>query len=124
MAIGSPRADGSISQGPEYVYIFQTDTGTVLTRLGPIGEIVHHIAVSRDGRYLAATLGGGEGLRVWERKGADHGNWRLIAEDRDYGDEASHGASFDSNGVLYTTAYDGKLRRYAVGYTAKPKSAS
>jgi WD40 repeat protein len=78
-----------------------------------------HLAVLRDGRFLAATLGDGRGLRVWERAGASLDSWLLVADDTDYGDR-SDGAAFGPNRALYTVAYDGKLRRYPPGYKAKP----
>ena len=52
--------------------------------------------------------------------GADLATWSLVAEDPDYGRADSMGAAFDRAGVLYTVANDGKLRRYARGYQAKP----
>jgi WD40 repeat protein len=48
----------------QFIYVFQTATGIVMTRLGPLPNVVHHLAVSPDGRFLAATLAGGWGLRV------------------------------------------------------------
>src|SRR5262249_45813992 len=36
----------------------------------------------------------------------------------------SYGAAFDRAGALYTTADDGKLRRYAPGYASKPASVA
>ena len=108
------------SWGGDFVYVFQSATGTVAARLGPLSDVVEHLAVSSDGRYLAATLARGNGLRVWERMGADLATWSLVAEDPDYGRADSMGAAFDRAGVLYTVANDGKLRRYARGYQAKP----
>jgi WD40 repeat protein len=109
---------------PGFVYVFEATTGRVVTRLGPLSQVVNYLAVSPDGRFLAAVLGGGQGLRVWERTGSDIGGWRLVAEDRDYGGKDAYGAAFDRAGALYTVAFDGKLRRYAPGgYTSKPASA-
>jgi WD40 repeat protein len=104
-------------QGAAYVHIFQTATGAMLARLGPLSEVVTHLAVSPDGRRLAATLAGGHGLRVWER--VDAATWRLVLDDRAYGGENAQGAAFDRAGTLFTVARDGKLRRYAPG-SAKP----
>ena len=91
-----------------------------MARLGPVRQPIEHLTVSTDGRYLAGTLHNGHGLQVWERTGADLATWLLVAEDRDYGGEPSYGAAFDRAGVLYTVAYDGKLRRYTPDYKAKP----
>src|SRR5262245_47980441 len=105
------------------VYIFQTATGAVMTRLGPLPVAIFHLAVSPDGRFLAATLFGGYGLRVWERTGAGLATWRLVAEDNGYGNH-SYGAAFGPTGILYTVAHDGKLRRYAPGSEIKSRSVA
>ena len=108
--------------GEHYVYIFQTVSGAVIARLGPLAHVSFHLAVSPDGRFLAAALWGGDGLKVWERMGAGLSNWRLAAEDKDYGGKDFYAATFDRNGILYTVAYDGQLRRYPAGYLGKPLS--
>ena len=117
---GWVAAGGWSSDEGHYVYVFRVTTGAMLARLGPFSNVVLNLAVSSDGRHLAATLHGGEGLRVWERTGADAADWRLVAEDRDYAGKPAEGAAFDRAGTLFTTAYDGKLRRYAPGYKGKP----
>jgi WD40 repeat protein len=113
-------AGGYTTSLQHFIYVFQTGKGIVMTRLGPLPNLVNHLAVSPDGRFLAATISGGEGLRVWRRTGASLDGWQLVAEDTDYGGKDPYGAAFGPNGVLYTAAFDGKLRRYAPGYTAKP----
>ena len=107
-----------VGQRASYIHIFQTATGAMQTRLGPLTEIVSHLAVSPDGRLLAAVLAGGHGLRVWSTA-----TWQLVVEDRDYGRENASGAAFDVAGTLFTVAGDGKLRRYAPG-SAKPTSVT
>jgi uncharacterized caspase-like protein/WD40 repeat protein len=108
--------------GGHFVYIFDVPTGAVVARLGPLGGSIDHLAVSPDGRYLAAALAGGRGLRVWESTGSGGAGWRLAAEDSDYGGQSASGAAFDRAGALYTVAYDGKLRRYAPGFRGTPRS--
>jgi WD40 repeat protein len=108
--------------GGHFVYIFDTSTGAIVTRIGPQAGVIVHLAVSLDGRYLAATLGQGQGLRVWEKIGAGAAGWRLVAEDKDYAGQLADGAAFDRAGALYTVAYDGKLRRYAPGFQGRPSS--
>jgi WD40 repeat protein len=114
-------AGGWTRNKQHWIYIFETATRTVTTRLGPLPDVIQNLAVSRDGQYLAATLGGKLGLRVWQRTGKNLTAWSLIAEDKNYADQA-HGVAFDATGTLYTVAFDGKLRRYSSGYTAKPVS--
>ena len=119
IAAGIDARDASLRG--DVVYIFQGSSGVIVARLGPVtGGRISHLAVSADGRYLAATLQAGHGLRVWKRIGPNPANWRLVAEDKDYGGAASYGAAFDRTGVLYTVAFDGKLRRYRRGYRARP----
>jgi WD40 repeat protein len=107
-----------------FVYIFQSATGAVLTRLGPLPDRIRDLAVSPDGRYLAAALGAGKGLRVWERKGEGPTSWLLVAKDEDYDDAIADGATFGASGILYTVADNAKLRRYEPGYTARPLSVT
>ncbi len=92
-----------------WVYIFETATGRLVTRLGRLPNVINQVAFSPDGSRLAATLMSGEGMRIWEVAG-----WRLAAEDRDYGGKDSYGAVFDNANRLYTVAYDGQIRRYGV----------
>ena len=62
---------------------------------------------SPDGRYLAATLAGGEGLRVFDRDK----DWSEAFRDDQYGSD-SYGAAFARDGRLATTSYDGLIRLY------------
>jgi WD40 repeat protein len=119
------------------VYIFNAATGEVISRLGPFSSPITSLAVSHDGRYLAATLFN-QGLRVWKRtrvrtsfklvrllqrkRDAERSRWQPAAEDMNYNGEPSYGVAFDQRGTLYTVAYDGRLRRYASGYGAKPET--
>jgi WD40 repeat protein len=108
----------SRSDGDESVYVFDAATGKLIRRLvGKFVEVVKHLTWSADGRYVAATLGGGQGLRVWETAG-----WSLVGDDRDYGGKDSYGAAFDATGRLYTVAYDGLLRRYGTDFKLEGKS--
>src|SRR5205814_3910927 len=118
VAAGGYDARWTASQ-QHFVYIFETSTGRLVGQFGPHGNVINHLAVSRDGRFLAATLGSGQGLRVWEKMGAGLATWRLAFEDKDYGGVTSFGAAFDRAGTLYAVGDDGKLRRYASSFTAK-----
>ncbi len=101
------------------IYIFEAATGRLVTRLGRLGNVIYHLAFSPDGSRLAATLGGGEGMRLWETAG-----WRLLAEDKDYGGKDSYGAAFDSANRLYTVAYDGQIRRYGADGRLEAKATT
>ena len=93
--------------------------GRLVTRLGRLGNVIHHLAFSPDNSRLAATTDG-EGMRLWEA-----GSWRLLAEDKDYGGKRSEGAAFDSANRLFTVARDGQIRRYGADgrLEAKAKAA-
>ena len=101
------------------VYIFDAVTGRLVKRLGRLGNVINHLAFSPDGSRLAATLHGGEGMRLWET-----GSWRLLAEDKDYGGKDSYGAAFDGANRLYTVAYDGQIRRYGADGHLEAKAAT
>jgi WD40 repeat protein len=92
---------------PQSISLFDRDTGALVRRLDGLPNVVHHLAFSPTGRYLAATLGGTAGLRVYDR---DTG-WREVARDASYGDD-SYGAAFAADGRLATTSIDGTLRLY------------
>lgn len=89
------------------IYIFNANTGQLARRVGRLKDRTYHLVFSPDGRFLAATLKNGEGLRVWETA-----RWQQVLEDRDYSGTESHGAAFGPDGKLYTTAFDGFIRRY------------
>jgi hypothetical protein len=99
------------------IYISDRATGELLRTLGGLPNVVQHLAWSPDGARLAATLGRGKGLRVY-----DTADWREQARDTDYG-AAAYGADFAADGRLVTSCYDGKVRLYAAdvaGARARP----
>jgi WD40 repeat protein len=98
------------------VSIFDSASGALIARVGAFEDGINHLAFSRDGRWLAATLGSA-GLRVIEAT-----NWREVAADKDYSAQ-SNGAVFGSDGRLYTVALDGQLRRYGPGPDFKREMA-
>ena len=71
-------------------------------------DVVHFLTFSPDGRYLAATLGGSNGLRVFDRDK----QWSEAF--RDVYDGESYGAAFALDGRLATTTYasNGTVRLY------------
>jgi WD40 repeat protein len=109
--------------GDHWVYIFKAATGAMVARFGPYPRVVANLAVSADGRRLAATFWRGDGVRVWERQGRDIADWRLIAEDSNYHGRDANGAAFALTGELFTVADDGSLRRYDLDRGQFPKIA-
>ena len=69
---------------------------------------------------MAATFRGGEGLRVWAKKGNGFRDWKLVVHDNNYGKKDIYAAAFSNSGVLYTAGYDGRLRRYEAEFKFKP----
>ena len=91
---------------PHAVYLFNRSSGRLQQRLGGLPSVIYHLAFSPDGRWLAATLGGTGGVRVWE--------WRststALADSDVKGD--SYGASWSSDNLLATTSFDGNIRLF------------
>jgi WD40 repeat protein len=105
--------------GENWVRIFDTETGALRVRLGPLPNVINDIRVSPDGRWLAAVVGGGCGLRVWV---ADTLQPRANDEDYDSGIEvdddyegAAYGIAFSRDSQrIATTCMDGFVRLYAL----------
>jgi WD40 repeat protein len=95
-------------QCPCPVYIFDRKSGDLVRRItDDLPEVTHFLTFSPDGRYLAATLHGGNGLRIFDR----NRNWSEAFRDDQYADD-SYGAAFAHDGRLATTSYDGLIRLY------------
>jgi WD40 repeat protein len=106
---GSTIAAGGVTErvyGDHPVYLFNRESGNLIRRIR--GDLaVHFLTFSPDGRYLAATLDAGKGLRVFDR-GKD---WTEAFRDDQYGNQ-SRGAAFAPDARLATTAFDGLIRLY------------
>jgi len=92
--------------GQENIYLLTRD-GRLAKRIDDLPDVVFHLAFSPDGRWLAAGLGGANGIRVYDREG----DWAEAARDADYGD-AVYGLAFAADGRLATTSWDGQVRLY------------
>ncbi|GEM_PF-5063871 len=89
-----------------HIFIFDTETGAITARLGPLPEVVLDLDVSPDGARLAAGLGD-KGLRIWSMPDGE-----MLAEDEDYGGDI-YGLAFSPDGQrLAATSYDGDIRLY------------
>jgi WD40 repeat protein len=95
---------------PNPIFLHARETGALEAVIPGLPEVVFHLAFSPDGRFLAATLGGAHGLRVFDRERA----WAEVARGEGYGD-SSYGAAFSGDGRLATTSDDGRLRLYSPG---------
>jgi WD40 repeat protein len=99
--------DATRKSGASYgVYLFGSASGTQVRHIGSFNNLLLHLAFSPDGKRLAVSLGGTEGVRVLDvETGAE------LMADRDYKD-ASFGVAFGPDGALYAVGYDGFVRRY------------
>ena len=60
VAVGGWTGTGA---GTFSIYLFDRASGRMTGRIGDLPSVILHLAFSRDGRHLAATLGGKNGLR-------------------------------------------------------------
>jgi len=98
------------------VYVFETATGQLFRRLNKLGGTIVSLAFSPDGRYLAATVGEGQGLHVWETT-----EWSVVGIDKEYS-SSPRAAAFDGRNRLFTVAGDGVLRRYGADFKLEATS--
>ena len=90
------------------IYTINRLSGRLARPITGLPEIIFHLCYSQDGRYLAATLARGHGLRVYDT----HNDYTQVIADSDYGGGQSFSCHFDSKGRLVTTSFDGFLRLY------------
>lgn len=89
------------------IYVLDTVTDAILWRIPNLPQVVLGLCSSKDGRFLAATLGGTHGLRVYDAKN----KFQEIYSDTGY-KGSSYSCDFDTSGNLATSSYDGKIRLY------------
>lgn len=92
--------------GVHSIFLFDRASGRLLHRIGDLPNVISHLDFAPGGRVLAASLGAGNGIRLFAVAGG-----RLLAEDRDYGSD-SYSVQFSHDGRLLATGYDGYLRMY------------
>jgi WD40 repeat protein len=89
------------------IYLFNRASGKLVKRLSGLESAIYHLCFSPDGQYLGASLGGKNGVRVWDTQ-----TWQQIFSDTDYADR-SMWCHFDPQNRLVTSSYDGYLRLYS-----------
>jgi WD40 repeat protein len=115
-AIGGDDIAPADDTAPEqnFVYIYDTASGELQARLGPLAQQIDDLVFSPDGELLAAGLGETEGVRIWRV-----GDRRLLLADRNYSKDI-YGLAFDRADRLAVTSDDGDIRLYtplAAGWT-------
>ena len=90
------------------IYIINRQDGTLVHRIGNIPNVINHLEFSANGQFLAAALGGNNGIRLFN---AD--TYKEIATDQAY-DNSSYWLDFDPRDRLITSSYDGYIRLYDI----------
>jgi WD40 repeat protein len=106
---GKTIACGTTTLGGENaysIYLFDRASGKMVKRCAGLAGSPVCLAYSRDGRYLAVTQSGKNGVRVYATA-----DYSLVKEDKDYG-AYTRDADFDRDGRLVTASYDGYVRLY------------
>lgn len=111
--------------GTATIYLFDRASGQLHRRIAGLPNVILHLAWSPDGRWLAASLGGRNGVRVF-----DAASGHETDRDPDYGG-ASYSVQFSPLSTtaplrLLTTCEDGQVRLYRVdqqGRLSPPKTA-
>jgi WD40 repeat protein len=98
-----------------YIFLFDRTSGELTQRVGDLPNVVNHLAYSSDGRRLATSLAGINGIWMFDAGKA----YGLIPSNAQYKD-LSLSAMFDRAGRLVTTSYDGFVRLYAADNYAIP----
>lgn len=94
--------------GENYVYVFSTDDGRLMKRLGPMPDVILDLEFSHDGKWLAAGLGHG-GVRMWATR--DSFSVPMLADA--YYSSSVYSISFDKMDHLAAAGFEGKIRVYA-----------
>ncbi|CAN5164022.1 hypothetical protein BH10PSE7_BH10PSE7_10190 [soil metagenome] len=110
-AYSGPNGQGN------FVYLFNTATGALVGRLGPLPNVVLQLKFSPDGLWLAAGLGRQSGVALWLGQGGFAG---APLVDPNYGDDI-HGLDFDRGGRLAVTSFDGRIRLYQTKASPSPQ---
>jgi WD40 repeat protein len=94
------------------IYLFDRATGQIKRRISGLPGVVHHLAWSRDGGLLAASLGFRNGIRVFRAHDGSE-----VGADTPYGSD-SYSVDFYRTGRLVSTSSDGFVRLYRVSERA------
>lgn len=116
---GSTIAAGGWTErinGGSAIYLFDRESGAMVKRIGDVFTNVNFLTFSPNGRYLAAMLGPGGGVQVFDRdKGFEEAFHEAYAT-------ASFGAAFATGDRLATTSADGMIRSYEYAPDAAPET--
>jgi WD40 repeat protein len=92
------------------IYLFDRATARLRRPIGGLPNVVSDLAFSDNGERLAASLGGGAGIRVF-----DTASGKEIGKNSDFGGAPSYSVHFRSDGQrLVATCWDGSVRLYDI----------
>lgn len=92
------------------IYLYD-QTGHPIGRIAGIPNVVLSLAFSPNGRWLAAGIGGGNGIRIYDR----YASWDEAARDTAYSGQV-YGIAFSADGRLATSSYDSYIRLYSADF--------
>jgi WD40 repeat protein len=91
------------------IYLFDRETGRLVRRIPGLPNVIYHLAYAPNGRWLAASLWGKNGVRLFDAAAGDE-----VGRDAGYNDQ-SYSAHFRHDSQrLVTTSLDGMVRLYSV----------
>ncbi|MCB0588244.1 MAG: WD40 repeat domain-containing protein, partial [Phaeodactylibacter sp.] len=100
------------------IYIFDATSGLLQHRITGLPNVIFSLEYSPDGRFLAAALGGKNGIRIYNSH-----DYTQQAGDTDYGAD-SYNLAFDAWGRLATVCWDGHVRLYDNDFKLIKKAAT
>lgn len=95
------------SKDDRRLFVFDAETAMLKQNIVGLSGIIMDIEFSADGKFLVVTLGGKNGIRIFETAA-----WTLKKSFTDYGATCVD-AAFDQSGRLATVGLDGKIRLYS-----------
>ena len=117
VALGGYCASESSSSRESRVILFDTTTGLMAGSFDGLPNVVFKLAFSESGDYLAAGLGGPNGIYVWNMRSK-----RLIGTDLTYKDSCE-GLDWHGDERLASASFDGNARLYDVSQTGLHRTA-
>ncbi len=106
---GSSVACGGITKGQKgyNIYIFDRESSRMTSVISGLPDFIHHLAYSKDGKFLVAALQGANGIRVYNTKDLAP---VPVFDDRYEG--AALCVDLDAAGRMVTVSFDGSVRLY------------
>lgn len=105
VAVGGWTAPSGLNTN---IFLFDRTSGELKQRLRDLPNVIERLVYSPDGRRLAASVWGPNGIRVFDVANS----YQPLPSDTQYSD-SSYSAAFDHSGRLVTASYDGFVRLYA-----------